>query len=95
MPLMPNFLERTLFLTLNQGPGVALDLWSGPAFRFVLAAIRLNLFDALVEQPRTAQALAHVIQTDPHATALLLAALESLGYIKRRGELYALTGMSR
>lgn len=95
MPLMPNFLERALFLGLNQGPGVALDLWSGPAFRFVLAAIRLDLFGALVDGPRTAPALAQSIDTDPRATAMLLDALESLGYIRRRGEHYALTSMSR
>lgn len=95
MPLMPNFFERTLFLTLNQGPGIALDLWSGPAFRFVLAAVRLDLFAVLAPRPLTVKALAQSVQTDLQATRLLLNALESLGYVKRNGDHYALTAMSR
>ncbi|MEZ4737274.1 MAG: methyltransferase [Caldilineaceae bacterium] len=95
MPLMPNFLERTLFLTLNQGPAPMLDLWSGPAFRIVLAAIRLHLFEALTAGPTTAVDLAQQLQIDPHATSLLLNALAPLGYVKMRGNHYLLTPMSR
>ncbi len=38
MPLMLNLLERSLLVTLNQGPGPILDLWSAIAFRAVMAA---------------------------------------------------------
>ncbi len=47
MPMTPNFIERTVFLTLNQGPGPMLDLWGGPAFWSVQAALKLDLFEAL------------------------------------------------
>lgn len=95
MPLMPNLLERTLFLTLNQGPGVMLDLWSGPAFRIVLAALRLDLFERLASQPLTAASLAQSLGTDPQGTQLLLSALAPLGYVKFSNGAYVLTEMSR
>jgi len=33
MPVVPNFVERTIFLSLNQGPGPVLDIWNAVAFR--------------------------------------------------------------
>ncbi|HMN29834.1 MAG TPA: methyltransferase, partial [Caldilineaceae bacterium] len=75
--------------------GPALDIWGGPAFRIVLAAIRLNVIVALDKGPATASALAHMVQIDAHGAAILLEALRTLGYVQRRGEQYELTAMSR
>lgn len=47
MPINPNFLERTLFYSLNLRPGPVLDIWAAVGFRVVLAAVRLGVFEAL------------------------------------------------
>jgi hypothetical protein len=95
MPLAPNWLERFFFLTLNQGPGPSLDMWGGPAFQVVLAAIRLDLFETLNPQPLTTADLSRRLQTDPHATQILLDALASLKYVKGQNGHYDLTAMTR
>jgi hypothetical protein len=95
MPLTPNLLERLTFLTLNQGPGPTLDLWGGPAFQIVLAAIRLNLFETLKAQPLTVAELSQQLQTDPRATQILLDTLVSLKYLSQKDGCYSLTTMSR
>ena len=61
MPLVPNLLESLLFLTFNQAPGPILDLWSGPASRMVLAAIRLNVFETLNQHPASADEFAQCL----------------------------------
>lgn len=94
MPLAPNLIERTVFLTLNQAPGPILDLWSGAAFHTVLAAIRLNLFETLHERPQSAEGVAQQLQINPQGARLLLEALEALGYVTRRGDAYANSAMT-
>lgn len=95
MPFAPNWLERFTFLTLNQGPAPTLDMWAGPAFYIVLAAIRLNLFEALKSQQLTATELSQQIQTDLRATQILLDALVSLKYLKQKNGRYGLSAMTR
>ncbi len=95
MPLAPNIVERLAFLTLNQGPGPALDMWGGPAFQIVLAGIRLNFFETLNAQPLTAAELSEQLQTDPRASQILLDALVSLKYLKQKNGWYSLTAMTR
>jgi len=94
MPLTPNLFERTLFLTLNLGPAPVLDIWAAVAYRVVLAAVRLGVFEALAEGPLTAPALAARMRTETAATAMVLEALESVGYVRRQGETYANTPMT-
>ena len=94
MPIQPNFLEQTLFFTLNLGPGPVMDIWNGVGFRIVLAAIRLGVFEALADGPLTAEALARQVKTDPRGAALLLFALESLGYVRQQDGAYANTAMT-
>lgn len=94
MPLAPNLVERTVFLTLNQAPGPILDLWSGAAFHTVLAAIRLNLFETLQARPQTAEELAQQLQIDPQGARLLLAALAALGYVTQRSDAYTNSAMT-
>ncbi len=58
MPVVPNWIERTIFLSLNQGPGPVLDIWNAVAFRAVLAAIRLDVFETLASGPLSVAELA-------------------------------------
>lgn len=94
MPIVPNFLERLLFFNLNQGPAPLLDLFGAVSFRIVLAALKLNVFEALHAGPLTAAEVAQHIQADPQGTAVLLDTLEPLGYVTRQGERYANSPMS-
>ncbi|GII96971.1 hydroxyindole O-methyltransferase [Sinosporangium siamense] len=59
------------------------------AFRIAVAGVRLGVFDALADGPRTAKDLATVLSTDPHALELLLDALCSVGYLRHDGRTYA------
>ena len=89
MPLIPNALERLVLIGLNQQPGLLLDYFSTLGFRAAITGVRLGVFDALDEQPATAEELAHRLGTDPHATASLLEALRSLRYVRRHENRYA------
>lgn len=94
MPILPNWIERTVFLTLNQGPGPVLDIWNAVAFRAVLAAVRLNVFESLADGKMTATDLARRINADVRGVAALLDVLASLGYVAREGECHANTAMT-
>lgn len=95
MPLRPNIIERTLFYTLNLAPGISADQFGGPAFFIVAAAIQLNMFETLGAAPETADGLANKLEIDRRGTHFMLDALESLGYVRRHGNAYDLTRMSR
>ena len=94
MPIRPNFLERLLFFDLGLGPAPVLDIFAAIAFRAVLAAVRLGIFDALHGGPLTARELADRITADERGTAVLLNALESLGYVARKDGRYTNTAMA-
>ncbi len=99
MLLPTTFVEQMIFSTLNLGPAPILDIWSAAAFRIVLAAIRLEVFEALADAPLppNGAALAQRLQTDPRGTALLLNVLEALGYVRHaagRAGAYANTPMT-
>ena len=94
MPIRPNLIERTILLTLNQGPGPMLDVLGALAFKAIYTALKLGVFDVLEEGNLSAAELAHRIDTDERGTALLLQALEALGYVTRQGGRYANTPMA-
>ena len=94
MPVVPNFMERLIFLRLNQAPGPALDLVGAGTFRAVATALKLGVFDALDEQPRAAADLASKIRVDQRAVTVLLDFLTATRYLKRTNEGYACTAMS-
>jgi Dimerisation domain len=97
MPLPTTWLEQAVFFNLNLGPGPILDIWSAAGFRIVLAAVRLEVFEALDGAPLAAGPLAQRLHTDPRGTALLLNALEGLGYVRHaagRAGGYANTAMT-
>jgi predicted transcriptional regulator len=85
MPVVPNWIERTIFLSLNQGPGPVLDIWNAVAFRAVLAAVRLDVFEALASGPMNVVELAQCLNADARGVQRLIDALEPLGYVKRQG----------
>ena len=94
MPLMLNLLERSLLVTLNQGPGPILDLWSAIAFRAVMAADRLGVFEMLISGPATPADLARRLGADPRGLDILIEALVPLGYLERKDAGYANSAMT-
>jgi predicted O-methyltransferase YrrM len=94
MPIPTSFLEQLVFLSLNLGPAPILDIWGAAGFRIVLAAVRLGVFEALADGPLASEALVQRLQTDPRGTALLINALESLGYLRQQAGGYANSAMT-
>lgn len=94
MPITPNFLERSLFFGLNQGPGPMMDIWSAVAFRAVLAGIRLNIFETLDRGTLTTDTLAKQLNINKYGVHILLRTLHSLGYVEKKGETYSNSRMT-
>lgn len=94
MPIQPNFLERTAFYSLNLGPAPLLDIWGALGFQTVATAVRLGIFEALKDGPRTPISLAKNLELNPHGVKLLLETLETLGYTKLQGEAFANSPMT-
>lgn len=89
MPLTPNAIERLMLTRLNFAPALLLDYFSTLGFRAAIVGVRLGVFDALEEGPRTAAEVAAQLESDPRGTESLLEALTSLNYVRRRGNRYA------
>ena len=83
-----------VFFKLNLGPGPIIDIWGAAGFRIILAAVRLGVFEGLADGPLPTAALAQRLHTDPRGTALLLNALEALGYVRQQAGGYANTAMT-
>ncbi|MBI4583543.1 MAG: methyltransferase domain-containing protein [Planctomycetes bacterium] len=94
MPIEPNLFERLILLKLNKGPGLILDFLGAQAFRAVCVAVRLGVFETLSGAPLTAAQTAHQIKANERGTALLLEALEALGYIKKKNGRYVNTPLT-
>jgi predicted O-methyltransferase YrrM len=94
MPLLPNFLERTIFFTLNQGPAPLLDMFGAIGFRVMATAIKMGVFEALQDGAQTREELAKKLCADSEGMRLMLDTLESLGYVRKQGESYANTPMT-
>ena len=94
MPIVPNFIERLVLFGLNQGPAPMLDFFGALAFRATCVAIKLGVFEALSRGPLTPGEIARRIKADEQGTTLLLEALDSLGYVKKKGGRYANTSMA-
>jgi hypothetical protein len=95
MPVITSAIERALFFTLNQGPAPLLDLLGAQAFKAVAVALRLGVFQAMEGKGATAASLAAKIGADALALATLLDALAGLGYLRKTGDRYAATAMTR
>lgn len=94
MPMIPNFIERTLFLSLNQGPAPMLDIWNAVAFRIILAGVHLGVFESLSGESMTAERLAKQLNLNQRGAGILLETLDSLGYVERAGEDYTNSAMT-
>ena len=95
MPLIPSFIERLVLLKLNQGPGLMLDFLGAEAFRAACTGVKLGIFEALSAGPLTAAETAGRIKASERGIALLLDALETLGYVQKSGGRYMNTPMTR
>ncbi len=89
MPIQPNLLERTAFYTLNIGPAPLLDIWGAMSFQTVATAVKMGIFEALKDGPKTPIALAKQLELNAHGCKLLLQTLETLGYTQIQGEAFA------
>lgn len=94
MPVIPSFMERLMLLRLNKGPGPMLELLGAWAFKAVSVGVKLGVFERLRIGALTAADLALQIGTDERGCALLLQALEALGYVVKSGERYRNTPMT-
>ncbi|UCC47376.1 MAG: methyltransferase domain-containing protein [Gemmatimonadota bacterium] len=94
MPILLKPLERLLMVSLNQGPAPLLDIVGGFAFHAIAAALRLNLFEELRNQPLTIAELADATHCSERGVANLVEVLESLGYVRRKGQRYANSAMT-
>ena len=63
--------------------------------RIVMAAAKLEIFEALADGPSSSASVAERCRTDPFATEKLLFALAAAGYADFDGNRYRLTAMSR
>jgi 2-polyprenyl-3-methyl-5-hydroxy-6-metoxy-1,4-benzoquinol methylase len=95
VPVIPSFIERVVMLNLNQIPGVMLDLLGTAAFQIVIAAVRLELFEAMNSSPQTVAEIASIAQTDQRGTKALLDALVPLGYVTKQNDQYANTPLTK
>lgn len=84
MPVQLNLLERIALLRLGKGPGPMADLMGVLAFRAVMTALRLGVFDAIGRDAKTIEEITATTGTDPAGLGLLIGALESLGYVQIR-----------
>jgi hypothetical protein len=64
--------------------------WGMESSRALIAAVELGLFDALLESPRSAAALAADLGYDGVGTEALLNALTGFGYLRRRDGVYSM-----
>ncbi|MCB9450469.1 MAG: methyltransferase domain-containing protein [Anaerolineaceae bacterium] len=95
MPLAPNFIERLIFLNLNQAPAPLLDTWSGPTFWSVLTALKLHVFETLATGAKSPQELAQAIAASEKGVTILLNLLASLGYVRQREGRFSNTAMTK
>lgn len=91
MPIMLNFLERLVMFTLNQAPAPTLDMYGVIANRAVSTALKLGVFEALREEPLTASEVARRTKASERGMALLMDALEPIGYLQKAGDRYSNT----
>lgn len=95
MPVRLNAIERLVWLRFNRAPGPLLDLFGAGGFRAVSLGLKLGLFDALADDPRTPAELARQLDLDARGLEVLLGLLEPLGYVSRSNEVYEVTPMTR
>lgn len=95
MPLLPNVIERRL-IKGGHMPGLMLDAGvSVFGAQAVIAALELEVFDHIREEPLDAETLAERCNSDGRGMKNLVRALVSLGYLTDESGAYELTKAAR
>lgn len=94
MPIRTSWLERLALFRSNLAPAVMLDYLGAQAFQAVVAAHGLGIFEALADGPLSAAEVATRIWANERGTALLLEALEAVGYVEKRASGWVVTAMA-
>jgi hypothetical protein len=82
LPVRLNLFERIGVFGMNMGPGPMADLLGMLSFKAISAALRLGIFEAIGKASPGIDELASATASDRAGLALLIGALESLGYVK-------------
>jgi hypothetical protein len=94
--VIPESLLERIALWLGMIPVPVVDVLFGPLkARILMAGVRLGLFEALRDRPRTVTDLAGALRLDPAGLELLLRALSHVGYLEECGECYRLSSLAR
>jgi hypothetical protein len=93
---IPESLVERLALAAGRVPVPLMDAMFGMLkSRFVMAGVKLGIFDAIGGTPQTTVALAAALKLDAPSLELLLRSLVFAGYLTIEGDRYALSAMSR
>ncbi|MBA3271665.1 MAG: hypothetical protein H0T71_14270 [Acidobacteria bacterium] len=93
---IPESLVERLALTAGLVPIPMMDAMFGMLkSRFVMAGVKLGIFEALASEPGTAESLAAALELDGPSLELLLRSLVFAGYLELDGGHYRLSAMSR
>src|SRR5262249_3252919 len=94
-PIPENFMERIALWT-GRVPVPLLDsLFSIMKARGLMAAVSLGIFDALARGSKSAATLTQELQLDATSLDLLLRCMVWSGYLKKSGDRYSLSRLSR
>jgi hypothetical protein len=94
--ILPETILERVALWLGLVPVPVIDLLFGPLkARILMTGVRLGVFEALHDRPRTAADLASALSLDPAGLEFLLRALAHVQYLERREGRYRLSSLSR
>lgn len=94
VPIIPNALERFVFVRLGRGPLPILEIAGAGGLRVAAAAYRLGVLDRIADDGSTIDALGREMSADAGVLGDLLEALVAYGYLRRRGEVYRRTAVA-
>ncbi|MEM9460168.1 MAG: class I SAM-dependent methyltransferase [Myxococcota bacterium] len=96
LQLMPeNDAEKAIFAS-GQMPELAMTTWMGGCASYLMAAgVKLGIFEALAEGPRTADALSEDLGFDRHGLKVLLEGLTGFGALRRKEGTFELSADAR
>ena len=95
MPVVPNAVERLLYLRLHRAPGPFLDLFGAAGFHAAALALDLGILDAIASERWKPADLAADLGLNERGVEALLLFLEPLGYVTRTGDAYEATRLTR
>src|SRR5262245_58986857 len=94
--ILPETILERVALRLGLVPAPIVDMLFGSMkVRMIMVGVRLGLFEALRNGPRSAVDLADSLSLDSGALECLARALAHVGYLVRRDDGYALSWLAR